>query len=210
MHPHENDDCYGCVPKGPHTTLGLGAIPGARYQGEFLSQWDETALLDVVDAHPWLPDLRRRVQHYGYRYNYRLRGVPPGAYLGPLPDWLSTIAAKLVASGFLCHEPDQAILNEYEPGQGIHSHIDCVPCFGCEIATISLGSACIMRFHQKRSDTTADFVLSARSVLILTGEARYAWTHAIPARKSDTINGAAVLRRRRVSITFRTVQRPGA
>jgi hypothetical protein len=27
-------------------------------------------LLDAVDAAPWLSDLRRRVQHYDYHYDY--------------------------------------------------------------------------------------------------------------------------------------------
>jgi alkylated DNA repair dioxygenase AlkB len=42
-------------------------------------------------------------------------------------------------------------------------------------------------------------------LLILSGEARYDWTHEIPARKSDVINGARQPRTRRVSLTFRTV-----
>lgn len=42
-------------------------------------------------------------------------------------------------------------------------------------------------------------------LLILSGPARYDWTHEIPARKSDVINGARQPRRRRVSLTFRAV-----
>jgi alkylated DNA repair dioxygenase AlkB len=48
--------------------------------------------------------------------------------------------------------------------------------------------------------------LPPRSLLVLAGEARTAWTHAIPARKSDVVEGARVARGRRVSVTFRTVQ----
>ena len=43
-------------------------------------------------------------------------------------------------------------------------------------------------------------------LLILSGEARYDWTHEIPAHKSDMINGARQPRTRRVSLTFRTVR----
>ena len=28
-----------------------------------------------MDARPWLSDLKRRVQHYGYKYDYRARAI---------------------------------------------------------------------------------------------------------------------------------------
>jgi hypothetical protein len=40
----------------------------------------------------------------------------------------------------------------------------------------------------------------------LAGEARYDWRHAIPGRKIDKVDGRAVVRGRRVSLTFRTVR----
>ena len=40
---------------------------------------------------------------------------------------------------------EQAIVNEYEPGQGIAPHIDR-DCFGPVVATVSLGSAVNMDF----------------------------------------------------------------
>ena len=42
-------------------------------------------------------------------------------------------------------------------------------------------------------------------LLILSREARYDWTHEIPARKSDVIDGVRRARARRVSLTFQTV-----
>jgi hypothetical protein len=47
--------------------------------------------------------------------------------------------------------------------------------------------------------------LPARSLLILTGEARYEWQHGIAPRRSDKIDGRMVPRGRRVSLTFRQV-----
>jgi hypothetical protein len=35
----------------------------------------ETRLVDAIDAAPWINELRRRVQHYGWRYVYQGRGV---------------------------------------------------------------------------------------------------------------------------------------
>ncbi len=51
--------------------------------------------------------------------------------------------------------------------------------------------------------------LPRRSLLILRGEARYFWSHAITPRKCDKHNGVLIPRSRRVSLTFRQVMRPG-
>jgi alkylated DNA repair dioxygenase AlkB len=50
-------------------------------------------------------------------------------------------------------EADQAIINEYQPGQGISPHVDCVPCFGPVVAAISLGSDCVMDFTHPEDGT---------------------------------------------------------
>jgi alkylated DNA repair dioxygenase AlkB len=41
---------------------------------------------------------------------------------------------------------------------------------------------------------------------VLAGPARRDWTHAIPARQSDVMDGLRVMRQRRVSLTFRTMR----
>ena len=51
-----------------------------------------------------------------------------------------------------------------------------------------------------------DLWLPARSLAVLAGPARYGWTHGIPPRKSDAVEGLGVVARRtRVSLTFRSV-----
>lgn len=62
-----------------------------------------------------------------------------------------------------------------------------------------------MDFSNIHSGNTATQVLAPRSLLVLSGEARFNWTHGIPARKSDVIDGKKIARGRRVSLTFRTV-----
>lgn len=49
-----------------------------------------------------------------------------------------------------------------------------------------------------------ELYLAPRSLITLSGEARHQWTHAIPARKSDMVNGIKIPRERRVSLTFRS------
>ena len=172
-------------------------ISGLRYVQDLITADEERALIDIIDHQPWLSDLKRRVQHYGCKYDYKARSVTDNAYLGPLPEWIEDIASRL------SFKPDQAIVNEYQPGQGISAHVDCVPCFGDTIASLSLGSGAMMQFTNDQEKH--DLYLEPRSLVTLSGPARHDWMHAIPARKSDMVNGFKVERHRRVSLTFRTV-----
>lgn len=174
-------------------------IQGLQYIPDCITQVEEQALISKIDDQPWLNDLKRRVQHYGYKYDYKARSVRPDSYLGSLPNWLKSITDKLP------FRPNQAIVNEYLPGQGISAHIDCEPCFDSTIASLSLGSPVIMQFTHPKTKQNEEIYLKPRSLIILSGEARYEWQHAIPARKSDTVGGFKIQRNRRISITYRNV-----
>lgn len=180
-------------------------VPGLRYIATYLTLEEQAALAAVIDEQPWLTDLKRRVQQYGYRYNYTGRTVDTSMFLGPLPIWASRLAQRLHHDGYTPELPDQVIVNEYEPGQGISSHIDCVPCFGDTILSLSLLSSCMMLFTHSRSQAQSSLFLEPGSLLVMQGEARYTWRHSIPARKSDVYNDQKIMRGRRLSLTFRTV-----
>ena len=180
-------------------------LPDASYIPELVSPAAEASLIAQVDATPWNTELKRRVQHYGYRYDYRARAVTEDAFLGKLPGWLQELATELQSYARFEQTPDQVIINEYEPGQGISAHVDCVPCFSETIASLSLLSACTMNFEERTSGERRHVVLAPRSLLVLRGPSRYCWTHSIPARQSDMIDGRRVARGRRVSLTFRKV-----
>ena len=102
-------------------------------------------------------------------------------------------------------EADQAIINEYRPGQGISPHIDCVPCFGPMVAAISLGSDCVMDFTHPQDGTKVPVHLAPGSLCVMMGPARYTWRHGIAARKSDPGTAGRLPRGRRVSVTYRTI-----
>ena len=72
----------------------------------------------------WRQDnvIRRRVQHYGYIYNYQHKTITRKGYLGLLPKFLAPLLKKvhLVTPNIL----DQITINEYPPGIGIAAHID--------------------------------------------------------------------------------------
>lgn len=184
---------------------GGPALPGLALIDDWIGKAEERRLLGLIDAGHWRTDLKRRVQHFGYRYDYRARSVSLADRLGPLPEWLSVLGGRLVDKGLFAAVPDQVIVNEYLPGQGISAHTDCIPCFGETIASLSLGDSVVMTFRHAATDAHLELVLPARSLLVLSGPARYDWLHAIPGRKSDMIGGERKTRLRRVSLTFRSV-----
>jgi alkylated DNA repair dioxygenase AlkB len=187
------------------STTAVPAILGLAYLPDYITPAQEQTLLQHIDAAPWRADLKRQVQHYGYKYDYKAKRVGREAWLGPLPEWLAGYCVELQECGLFPRVPDQVIINEYLPGQGITPHIDCVPCFGDTIASLSLGSACIMEFTHSKPAEKLPMLLKPRSLVILSGEARYRWQHSIPQRKTDRWGGSVLQRGRRVSLTFRTV-----
>ena len=98
-------------------------VPGLSLLPDFITEDEERELLSVIDQQPWLADLQRRVQHYGYRYDYTARQVTADLYLGVLPDWLQPLATRLHCEGLFATQPDQVIVNEYQLGQGIALHV---------------------------------------------------------------------------------------
>ena len=179
-------------------------ISGLFYIPDFIDKNTEAELIKTIDLQPWKTDLKRRVQHYGYAYDYKARNVTASSKLGDIPQWLQVYCEKLQDGEFFKQIPDQVIVNEYQIGQGISAHIDCVPCFGDKIAIISLGSPCVMDFTSKTGEKSP-VLLGERSLAILSGDARYIWQHAIANRKTDRYNGEIIKRERRISMTFRTV-----
>jgi len=179
-------------------------IPGLKYIESYITKEEEYELLAKIDESPWLIDLKRRVQHYGYKYDYKSKKIDSNHYIGPIPQELKYLCDRLLDEGVFSILPDQIIVNEYLPGQGIAPHIDCIPCFDDVICSISLGSDCVMEFSKNKSRRSQ--LLEATSLLVLTSDARHGWKHSIAARKFDNYNGSKIARKRRVSLTFRKVK----
>ena len=144
------------------------------------------------------------MQHYGYKYDYKARAIDRSMRIGDLPTWAVEIADAFCERGLWDERPDQVIVNEYEPGQGIAPHVDCLPCFTGTIVSLSLGSGCVMDFLHKATWAERELLLEPRSLLVMKGEARTVWTHGIAKRRSDRYHGRTIARHRRV-LTFRKV-----
>lgn len=179
----------------PDDPPGLSTVP------DFISSDEELALLTEVERGCWLSDLSRRVQHYGWKYDYKARKVESSAYLGPLPGWAADLAERLLRHGLVGELPDQVIVNEYVANQGIAKHTDCPSCFRGPVVTISLGESWAMLFRSPDGAQKIERVLQRGSAVVLDGEVRETWTHEIPKRKKE----GTTSRGRRISLTFRKV-----
>jgi alkylated DNA repair dioxygenase AlkB len=172
-------------------------IPGLRYLPGYVSEEDERALVEEIDRMPWNTEWRRRRQPYGAGYG--TAGAAP-----PVPGWGRRLADRLLADGVTAEPFGQMLVNEYLPGQGIAPHRDYAP-YGRTVVSLSLLSACVMDFRHMPTGRRERLLLLPRSLLVLSDEARYDWEHGIAARKRDGWHGLKVERRRRLSVTFRSL-----
>jgi alkylated DNA repair dioxygenase AlkB len=180
---------------------------GFRYDDAFLSPADETALVERIgDVAFGTFEMRgviarRRVAFFGQAYDASRPSAPMPAFLEPLRHraaaWAG-VAAEALA---------MALINEYRPGAPIGWHRDA-PQYDVVVG-VSLLSACRMRLRPyvapraaaattARRTTTHELTLAPRSIYLISGPARSAFEHSIPA--VDTL---------RYSITFRTLRRGG-
>jgi len=180
-------------------------ISGLSYNPDSITTNMAQNLLRHIDGEAWRTDLKRRVQHHGYIYDYKRRTVTTDMALGDLPIWSQSLIDLLADHSEFGIRADQMIINEYLPGQGITSHVDCEPCFGDVIASLSLNSPCVMDFTHTVTSKKQSLLLEPNSLLIMRGEARYDWKHGIPARQKDKYEDQTYQRERRVSVTFRKV-----
>jgi len=257
----------GQTPREYEITETIKKIDGVFYTENFLSPAEERLLLSLIDQEKWESTLKRRVQHFGYRYNYD--PDLPLTKTTPMPVWANRLARKTETA---FHTPilplkngpgqnspaapvfNQLIVNEYLPGQGIGLHVDRTEHFKDPLAIISLGSDTGYQFilpdygelkidnllqnsfssvisnegnahpaffpdpkinysdlaretfRKNKVTKTFNFMLPSRSLLLLSGAARYLWMHGVPARKTDLIDGVRVARSRRISVTYRVTR----
>jgi alkylated DNA repair dioxygenase AlkB len=180
------------------------ALPGLFLYPDFIDETREKQLLDEIDSQIWIVDYLRRLQYYGYRNEldkpYDLIPFPV-----PMPPLMYQLSQEMVEKKIILLQPDQVIINEYVPGEGIKPHKDRAY-YENQICGVNLGSGCIMRFIRGKNEEVIDVEIPRRSVYVMQDDARKKWKHAIPPRKKDYIEGNVKHRDRRVSITYRKVK----
>ncbi|TPX54941.1 hypothetical protein PhCBS80983_g05681 [Powellomyces hirtus] len=182
------------------------AVSGLFLLPKFVSEEYEGAILSSLESSqegtPWIPLNKRRVQHYGYRFDYELNTVDLNtATVDPLPSWCTQLLAKYQGAFPDNSTPDQLTVNEYQPGAGIAPHTDTHSAFEDAIIAVSLKGGVVMEFRCPVGSETEDVstdgtttskrlvfnvYLPPRSLLVISGEARYdlgaVWNTALPAK----------------------------
>ena len=194
-------DIFDSAIGGP--SVEMLPVDGLAYVPDFISVDEEKALLYETGQGVWDETWLRRTQRFGLLYD----GTEVGDGQGTpgIPCWALPFCLRLVERGAFEALPNQIGVNEYLPGQGIAPHVDR---HGGPVASLSLGSGCVMDLVSLFDKPTVSFWLAPRSLVVIKGEARSAWKHGIARRQKDVINGMAYRRRRRVSITFRKIECP--
>ncbi|KAJ2116563.1 hypothetical protein IW146_001430 [Coemansia sp. RSA 922] len=197
---------------------------GLYYIADFISEQEEQDILAHIredeereistggGSDKWHRIQERYVKHYGHSFDYQTKHVGDAAKTASqqLPLWSQSFIERMSecipAHAF---EPDMLTIQRYPPGAGISFHVDSHTAFTDTLAVLSMGTPVQMDFRKpgahKAVLTSLD--LEPRSLLLLTGEARYAWEHAIRIRRTDLVNGAIRERQERWSITIRKVNK---
>ncbi|KAI8081688.1 uncharacterized protein BX664DRAFT_285877 [Halteromyces radiatus] len=186
-------------------------IPGLILIDDFVTEKEEAELVDQVNQRPWSglgqgpnPELKRRTQQYGHLFSYRYRKVLEE--YGPLPSFIDPVVQRIMSHQLMPESPNHLLVNEYNEGQGIMPHIDAPALFGPAILSLSLLSACLMKFTHATTGHSIDVILPRRSMVVLTGNARYNYKHGISKDLVETaLDGTIIQRAQRISFTFRQI-----
>ncbi|XP_006824407.1 alpha-ketoglutarate-dependent dioxygenase alkB homolog 4-like [Saccoglossus kowalevskii] len=172
-------------------------FPGVTLIENVVSEEEEEAIIQAVDATPWkVSQSGRRKQDYGPKVNFKKRKVNSKCFSG-LPAFIRPLTERLVQmDGLADFQVVEQCNLEYVPDRGssIDPHFDDVWLWGERLVTLNLNSETTLTMTQKEKDICVSIPLPKRSVIVLYGPARYEWMHAI--HREDIIN-------RRIAVTFR-------
>lgn len=183
------------------------SVPGLFAQNDIITPETEIEIIQWLDKQTWSDALSRRTQHYGYEYQYNTTTLQKSKeFQGPLEA-----IRQFLIDNKIMNRVDQCIVNEYYKAQGIGKHIDGKRgnnpnIFGPIIISISLGEDTNIIYS--RNNLKEEVYVPRRSLLVMSGDSRYEWTHEIPRRatiKTDTEIVKKSDNYRRISLTFRSL-----
>ena len=211
------------APLSPAFTVSPPPYASVAYHACAVTPGHAAALVAAIDgpaAAQWVELRGRRLQQHG---------GAPAAGAPPLPPYLASLAAQLVAAGvFPCaHAPNHVLINDYALGEGILAHTDGPRYHPC-VATLSLLDDAVMRFSvlhgreaegERGGQVVGELLLRANSLVVTWGECYSRYAHGIAEEAESVLGGslwnagaagagagqAFARQGRRVSITIRHV-----
>ncbi|CAD7928148.1 unnamed protein product [Amoebophrya sp. A25] len=134
----------GTRPSGAYTwaTLPVELRPqGLTLEEEFITEEEEQELVEFLHGRDWDTTLRRRVQHFGMRFDYL--SLKPVQSEHDIPDILS-----LSGRFSFDQQYNQVTVNEYHAGIGIAPHVETHSCFEEGFCSVSLLGGIVMDFRR--------------------------------------------------------------
>lgn len=206
----------GFVTSLPSVINGINwEIPpsGLIVSEDFITSEEEDELIRIQDFNKSGVMKNRQVKHFGFEFKYDINNVDANSPLSDgIPKECDFLWERLSekCNKFADFIPDQLTVNQYLPGQGIPAHVDTHSAFIDPIMSLSLGSSIVMDFKNDEGEHYC-LNLPRRSLLIMSEESRYSWTHGITPRKLDVIRkkdrSSLSVRDVRISYTFRKLRK---
>lgn len=193
----------------------IKSVSGLYYIPNILSYYpnlDYTNIVKELDENKWeqvTSNMNSRiVQQYGYKYNYNTNNIkdvttPFIPCLTILKNILEEIVEEILPNANIPF--NQCIVNNYMTGQGISKHIDNIQ-YGNTIGCYTIGdidSGATFKF--RKDEQVKSIYIEPNSLYIMSGDARYLFSHEMTKAKKDKVNNNIIPRGRRISITFRNV-----
>ncbi|XP_066551333.1 alpha-ketoglutarate-dependent dioxygenase alkB homolog 4 isoform X2 [Amia ocellicauda] len=181
-------------------------LPGVLLLEEFVSEEEEERLVSTMDRDPWMDSQSgRRKQDFGPKVNFKKQRVRLGGFSGLPPssrELVQRMEGRPGLGGFL---PVEQCNLDYCPrrGSAIDPHLDDAWLWGERLVTLNLLSDTVLTLSRGGAEAGGgeaggelwvSVPLPRRSLLVLGGEARHRWKHAV-LRQHITA--------RRVCCTFR-------
>ncbi|XP_051258265.1 alpha-ketoglutarate-dependent dioxygenase alkB homolog 4 [Dicentrarchus labrax] len=180
-------------------------FPGVFLRDDFVSEEEEEMLISAMDQDVWNESQSgRRKQDFGPKVNFKKRKVRVGGFSG-LPALSRELVLRMQRepslSGF---QPVEQCNLDYHPqrGSAIDPHLDDSWLWGERLVTVNMLSSTTLTMSLEQGlpelglaeEVHVAVRLPRRSLVVLYGEARHRWKHAI--RRED-------VQERRVCSTYR-------
>lgn len=192
-------------------------IEGLQIFNNVITETEELKLLEQIDelqneGSSIRNKLRTRVtMHFNHAFSAKTLKIDFNDNVPEIPNEIKALIKKIFASQIKFHDLlnwkyDQVTINRYQGKGGIAAHIDTHSSFDMFIVIVSLGSSVVMRFQH--NNNKKDIWVPARSLMIMSDQARYLYTHKIPTRKTDVDPANNIVKRGdRTSVTIRKVRK---
>lgn len=165
-------------------------IPGLVIARGALGSEHRHAILSAMASAGWFAGDRNQVMRFG--------SIP--SFLDPVSD----AGRRVISVG---ERPfNQLIANRYSRGDGLKSHVDLAR-FADGIIVASIKGTCSFTFQRVDGQgEPIEVFMGPGDVIGLQGEARWDWTHGIPYRMEDVVDGEKIERTERISVTLRYME----